>query len=94
MSKPDLTIIEGGKVDEPLVQEVKLPERVEFPCWKCGLSCVLYPKSEPKNATQHAIPVCSEWERIVSKKDDLERFLTKSGVNLLTTHTSAGGKVE
>lgn len=77
MTKPDLTIIEGGKVEE-----YKPPARVDFKCWKCGEPCVLHPNNG--NATMHSLPACDEWARIESKKEDLERFLIKSGVHMLT----------
>ena len=80
--KPELSVIEGGKIDV-----VELPERVEFECWKCKGWCVMFPRS--KNATQHSIPVCKEWERIEKKKEDLERFLIKCGVHLLTKQGDA-----
>lgn len=77
MTKPDLTVIEGGKVE--LAEQ---PERVDFACWKCNAPCVLHPRNG--NATMHALPTCEEWTRIESKKEDVERFLIKSGVHMLT----------
>lgn len=77
MSKPDLKVIEGGKIET-----VDVPESKEFSCHKCGRSCVIYPRARPV-AVQHSIPVCEEWQRIEAKKEDLERFAIKCGVELL-----------
>ena len=77
MSKPELTIIDGGKVEA-----VELPEREDFACWKCGKSCVIWPRAEPPSV-QHSLPACSEWQRIETGAEDLERFAIKCGVELL-----------
>lgn len=76
MSKPDLTVIEGGKV-----QLVEIPERVEFVCHACAVLCVMYPRSKPISV-QHGLPTCNDWKRIEGKKDDLERFLIKAGMEV------------
>ncbi len=75
MTKPDLKLIEGGKVEE-------LPEQVEFPCPSCKRSCLMFPRTKPI-AVQHALPTCRSWKLIEGKKDDIERFLIKAGVHLL-----------
>lgn len=77
MSKSDLTVIEGGKVDL-----ITPPEEAKFACWKCGGGCRLFPKTKPM-AVQHSMPVCSEWLKIVGKEEDLERFLIKSKIELV-----------
>ena len=63
MSKPELTIIDGGKIEA-----VELPEREDFACWKCGKSCVIWPRAEPPSV-QHSLPACSEWQRIETGAD-------------------------
>lgn len=77
MSKPELTIIFGGKVDL-----VETPEREDFGCWSCKAPCVIYPKARPA-AVQHSLPECDEWKKIVAGKEDLERFAIKCGIELL-----------
>lgn len=77
MSKPELTIIDGGKIEA-----VELPEREDFACWKCGNNCVIWPRAEPPSV-QHSLPACSEWQRIETGAEDLERFAIKCGVELL-----------
>lgn len=77
MSKANLTLVEGGKVEL-----IKAPEEEKFPCWKCGLTCRMFPSQKPMSV-QHAMPVCVEWLKIVGKEDDIERFLIKCGVELL-----------
>lgn len=77
MSKPDLTVIEGGKVEL-----IKAPAEVKFPCWKCGAGCRMFPSQKPMSV-QHSMPVCVAWLQVVAKEDDIERFLIKCGVELL-----------
>jgi hypothetical protein len=77
MDKPQLKVIEGGKVEA-----VEIPERHEFACYKCGGSCVMFPRSKPI-AVQHSLPTCKAWQRVEKKLDHVEGFLTKSGADLL-----------
>lgn len=83
MTKPNLTVIEGGKVEL-----VELPERQDFNCWSCGGACVIFPRDA--NATRHSLPVCAEWDRITSSISIgaapvfVEQFLEKCGIKLLT----------
>jgi predicted RNA-binding Zn-ribbon protein involved in translation (DUF1610 family) len=72
-----LTVIEGGKVEE-----VEIPERVDFACPQCGSACVMYPRNKPM-AVQHSLPTCKLWDRVQGKKEDVERFLVKAGVHVL-----------
>lgn len=76
MSKPDLRVIEGGKVEL-----AEAPERVDFTCCDCQRPCVMYPRADPI-AVMHSIPACDEWKRIEKKKDDLARYLIKCGVHV------------
>lgn len=76
MSKPNLSVIEGGKVDV-----APTPERVDFNCHHCKRPCVMYPKATPI-AVMHSVPACEEWARIEKKKDDLARYLIKCGVHV------------
>lgn len=78
---PELTVIEGGKT-EPLVSLITPPEEAKFVCWSCNGSCRMFPSQRPMSV-QHSLPVCAEWLRIVGKHEDIERFLIKSGVELL-----------
>lgn len=66
---------------EVSIDLVEIPERSDFPCWNCGRACVTYPRAG--FATQHSLPVCSVWDSIQAKKDDVERFLIKCGFHLL-----------
>lgn len=77
MSKPRLTLIEGGKIEG-----VSAPELEHFRCPTCGEQCVIYPRSSPI-AVQHSIPTCKGWQRVEKGTDHLEGFLTKAGVGLL-----------
>lgn len=79
MTKPNLKVIPGGKVDL-----IEAPEEHEFACPVCGRSCKLYPKSKPL-AVVHAEPrrACSAWRSIEDRKGDLAQFLIKAGVHLL-----------
>lgn len=76
MSKPELTVIEGGKVEV-----AETPECVPFTCWKCAGPCMMHPRAKPI-AVQHCIPACEEWKKIETKKEELERFLIKCDVHL------------
>lgn len=85
-NKPNLIVLPGGK--EETVKLAELPNQVEFGCWKCGASCLLWPKAVPM-AVQHALPACDAWKEVeaqivigrqpVFAKD----FLEKCGVKLL-----------
>lgn len=77
MKKPDLSVVEGGKIET-----VEIPERVEFTCWKCRGSCLVFPRAKPA-AVQHALPTCTEWRRVAANMEDVERFLIKCGAHLL-----------
>jgi len=76
MSKPDLKVIEGGKVEA-----VETPERVDFKCCDCKRPAVMYPRTQPI-AVMHSVPACEEWVRIAMRKDDLARYLIKCGVHV------------
>jgi hypothetical protein len=76
--RPLLTLIDGGK----MVLPVEIPEVHEFKCFKCGASCVMYPRAKPM-AVQHALPVCSEWKRGEKDGKLTRRFLVTCGLELL-----------
>lgn len=76
MSKPDLTVIEGGKVEL-----AETPERVDFKCHHCQRPAVMYPLSKPISV-MHSVPACEEWARIAMRKDDLARYLIKCNVHV------------
>jgi hypothetical protein len=82
-TKPDLKVIEGGKVEA-----VEIPERADFTCWYCQNPAVIWPRSKPV-AVQHSIPVCTEWQKVEAKKDDLERYVIKCGVHVLVPQGEA-----
>lgn len=83
MSKPQLTVIEGGKLDV-----VEVPESQEFDCPTCGGACIIYPRTNPM-AVQHSLPTCKGWQRVEAKTDHLEGFLTKAGMHLLIPKADA-----
>ncbi len=76
-------IVEFGKVEI-----VDMPERQDFQCWRCHGRCVIYPRAAPM-AVQHQIPPCDEWRKIEGKKEDIERWLIKSGLELLVPKAKA-----
>ncbi len=78
VEKPVLTLIDGGK----MVLPVDIPEVHAFKCWKCGKSCLMYPRSQPI-AVQHELPVCDEWRRGENRKELTRRFLITCGLELL-----------
>jgi len=67
---------------------VEVPEKQEFSCWKCGGTCVVWPRNKPI-AVQHSLPTCSEWQRseqsitVGAPPVFMEQFLEKCGVQLL-----------
>jgi hypothetical protein len=67
--------------ESKIVQLVQ--RRVDFSCFYCHLACIMYPRSKPIIVV-HALPTCTEWEKVEKKKDDLERFLIKCGAHLHT----------
>jgi hypothetical protein len=73
--KPNLKVIEGGKVDP-----VEIPERVDFPCGACGAPCVMFPRNKPI-AVQHALPACKRWKQVPNKVTT-EQFLIEAGAHL------------
>jgi hypothetical protein len=79
----DDVIVEFGKVEL-----VDMPELQEFQCWKCHGKCVIYPRAQPM-PVQHQIPACDEWKKIEGKKEDIERWLIKSGLELLVPQAKA-----
>lgn len=83
MTKPDLKLVRGSKIEV-----IEAPERIDFTCWKCGRPCVTYPRGG--SATQHSLPTCAEWQKIEAKKDDVERFLIKSGLHISTPPRERG----
>ncbi len=83
MSESKFQVIPGGKIETP-----EVPERIEFPCFHCARSCLVWPRSQPI-AVQHSLPTCSEWKKseasitIGGPPLFMEQFLEKSGVQLL-----------
>lgn len=80
----DVVEVEFGKVET-----IELPELQEFQCWKCNGKCVIYPRASPM-PVQHQIPACDEWKKIENKKEDIERWLIKSGLELLVPPQAKG----
>lgn len=71
-----------------IIEKVEAPEFVHFNCPDCGRRCVLYPRNKPMGA-QHVVPTCKTWQLVESRKEDLERFLIKAGVDLLVLQGKA-----
>jgi len=74
--------------EKSIIETVETPETVHFTCPDCKRACVLYPRNKPMGA-QHVVPTCKSWQRVEGRKEDLERFLIKAGVDLLVLQGKA-----
>lgn len=85
-NKPNLIVLPGGRPET--VKLAELPNQLEFKCWQCGASCLLWPHTNPM-AVQHALPGCPAWTEVeaqivIGKKPIFTKdFLERCGVKLL-----------